>query len=340
MAIIKPSLKFAGSELNLSANAAPYLNDTVRRAVFNKSTNQEGAYLYFLPPYKADHEGNGVWYKKITIRDNFGTNFKEKYYVPDKANDPAEHFANSFKILYNEDSKIREEEVNGKKFKKYPSYGRTTERVLYNVAFSQSLQAGCHVLDLPLRNGADTLMGWVYGKDIAGNPRPPINEPTRCIPVFVKLKESSTNPWMIQPESSQAIQLPEQLADSDYLYNLDDVLVIKSKEEIIGKLREMYSSDVFEACMSNYPGLASKSTVHMSHPVARPAAPVPPPAPEPEPAPAPAPVINIPKANVGTATAVPAAMPQVDISSLPANPMASGNKLSREEAMKFIRGEG
>ena len=98
MAIIKPSLKFEGSELNLSASAAPYIKDGIRKALFNKTTNQEGAYLYFLPAYKADDRGQGVWFKKIAVRDNFGTNFKEKYYVANRAQDPADYFANNFRI--------------------------------------------------------------------------------------------------------------------------------------------------------------------------------------------------------------------------------------------------
>jgi hypothetical protein len=124
MAIIRPSLKFAGSELNLNNTAVPYIKDGVRRAMFNKTNNHEGAYLYFLPAYKQDEEGNGAWYKKITIRDSFGTNFKEKYYVPSRAADPAEYFYNNLRILYPEDAQIRESENNGKKFKQYPFCGR------------------------------------------------------------------------------------------------------------------------------------------------------------------------------------------------------------------------
>jgi len=160
MAIIRPSAKFEGSDLNLSASATPYIQEGVRKALFNKTNNAEGAYVYFLPAYKADTAGNGVWYKKMYIRDNFGTNFKEKYYVPNKANDPAEYFANNFRCLYPEEAKVTDTEVGGRKFKKYPNYGRTTERVMYNIAFAQNLSAGAHVLDLPLRNGAEILMNW------------------------------------------------------------------------------------------------------------------------------------------------------------------------------------
>lgn len=342
MPVIKPSLKFEGSDLNLVASSAPYIKEGVRRAIFNKTTNQEGAYLYFLPAYKADTHGNGVWYKKITIRDNFGTNFKEKYYVPNRADDPAEYFSNNFRILYSEESKPRDEEINGRKFKKYPNHGRLTDRVIYNVAFAQNLGLGAHVLDLPLRNGADILNNWLASKDLAGNNRQPINDPDQCFPVFVKLKENSANPWVLQIDSSQPVQLPPQLANSDYFYNLDDIFTIKSKEEIIAKLREMYSSSVFEDCMNGYDGL-TKGAVSMRSAVSAPKFTAPsatsPNVPEIKPVATPVsvPAIEIPKATI-VAPAAPINPPpaaEIDISSLPPNPMASA-KLSREEALKFI----
>lgn len=352
MAIIRPSLKFEGSELNLTASSAPYIKDSVRRAVFNKTTNQEGAYLYFLPAYKADHEGNGIWYKKVSIRDNFGSNFKEKYYVPNRSSDPAEYFANNFRILYPEDAKVTDQDVNGRKFKKYPNYGRVTDRIVYNVAFAQNLGAGAHVLDLPLRNGADNLMNWLDGRDISGRARQPVNDPDRCVPVFVKLKDGTANPWTIQVENNQPVQLPEQLADSDYLYNLDDIFISKSKEEIIAKLREMYSADVFDDCMNGYPGLTKTNTVRVAaledddeddeipraRTVQAPAAVVPAPV-----------ILNIPKATTTpapVAVAAPVAAPvavaavsvppsTINMAALPPNPMAVG-RMSKEEAMRFI----
>lgn len=328
MAIIKPSLKFEGSDLNLSASATPYIKEDVRRAIFNKSTNQEGAYLYFLPAYRADNSGGGVWYKKITVRDNFGTNFKEKYYVPSRAQDPAEYFANNFRILYPEDAKVTDVEANGKKFKKYPAHGRVTERVVYNVAFAQNLGLGAHVLDLPLRNGADILMGWLQGKDLVGNSRLPINDPERCVPVFVKLKENSANPWMIQVENNQPVQLPDQLADSDYLYDLDNIFELKSTDEIIAKLREMYSTDVFDDCMNGYSGLKKPAVQGFNSSPKAMVAPV-----QEIPKPVAVQAIEIPKATIKAPMAAINPPAAADISSLPPNPMG---KMSREEAMRFI----
>lgn len=335
MAIIRPSLKFAGSDLNLNNTAIPYFKEGVQRAIFNKSNNPEGAYLYFLPAYTQDAEGNGVWFKKISIRDNFGTNYKEKYYVPSRAADPAEYFSNNLRILYPEDAQIREVENNGKKFKQYPLCGRLADRVLYNVAFAQNLELGAYVLDLPLRNGADILMNWLDGKDLSGRQRQPVNNPDRCFPVFVKLKENSANPWMIQVDTSEPVALPDQLADSDYLYNLEDALVSKSKEEIIAKLREMYTADVFDDCMNGFPGLTKSSSPVMPSPVQV--------APKAEPVVV-RPVMNIPKPSMNVQKAetpkinIPSAVvaPEaVDISSLPPNPMSSP-RLSREEALRFI----
>lgn len=335
MAIIPPSRKFEGSELNLAASSAPYIKDGVRKALFNKNNNQEGAYLYFLPSYRVDSAGNGVWFKKITVRDNFGTNFKEKYYVPNKVKDPAEHFAFNFRQLYPEEARVKDVEVNGRKFKQYPSFGRATERVLYNVAFAQNLGTGAHVLDLPLRNGADILMNWLDGRDMRGNLREPINQPNNCFPVFVRLKDNSANPWMLQVDTSQAVALPEQLADSDYLYNLDEILVEKSKEEIIDKLRDMYP-DVFDECMENYAGLTRRS-VAVNQPAPQSAQPIQPPVQQPQPQPVVA--LNIPKATI-TAPSVPVNAPAVaDISSLPPNPMMNNSRLSREEALRFINQE-
>jgi hypothetical protein len=343
MAIIKPSLKFEGSELNLTASAAPYIKDGVRKAIFNKTNNQEGAYLYFLPAYKADDAGQGVWYKKIFIRDNFGTNYKEKYYVPNRAQDPADYFANNFKLLYPDDARVVDGESNGKKFKKYPNCGRLAERVVYNVAFAQNLGAGAHVLDLPLRNGADALMTWLEGKDLNGNRRQPINDHERCVPVFVKLKDNSANPWTVQVENNQAVQLPLQLADSDYLYNLDEIFVPKSKEEILAKLREMYSPDVFDDCMNGFPGL-TKSAVQGASLAERLS---PPPAKEIQPrqeiakaavAPVAVAAIDIPKVNISAPTTAINPPAAVDLSSLPKNPMMAG-MLSREEAQRFMSQE-
>ena len=368
MAVIKPSMDFEGSELNLSTNNTPYIKDGVRKIVFDKTTNQEGAFLCFLPAYKADSQGRGAWYKKILVRDNFGAKFKEKYFVESRDSDPAEYFASNYKYLYPEqfkDDNTGYEEKHGIKFKKYPACGRITERVLYNVAYANQTKMleGAHVLDLPLRSGADSLMNWLEGKDFNGNRRRPINDPDRTFPVFVQKKDKVVPPWVIQVDTNNPMQLPEGLVDSDVLYNLDEVLVIRNPQDTLEKLREMYPSDVFDDCMNGFPGLIKSSAAkpQFGKPVSAPSssrfqqaqaeqA-------EERPtrsferaameAPKPAMQMEFPKASVPSAapkefpkasipSAVPVSAPPVaDIESLPANPM-SLNRLSKEQAMRFI----
>lgn len=252
MAIIKPSKKFIGSEIDLR-DAGKYILPEVRQVTFNKRNNPNGAWLYFLPPYKVDAEGNGVWYKAFKIRDNFGEKFKEKYFVIE--NDPVAHFERNMKILFPEESKIIEgTDDNGQKRKIYPLFGRTTTRVVYNVAYVSNMEAGAHVLDLPSFNGASIINSWLGEKDTRGRERPVLNDPDSCIPVFIKLKEGGGAPWQIEPSQSEAANIPDELADSDALYDLDNVYIRKSPGELIEKLRSMYSTEIFERCMDGYPG--------------------------------------------------------------------------------------
>jgi hypothetical protein len=354
MPIILPSSSFEGSDLNLNYTPSSYIKDGVPKAVFTKAINKEGAYMLFLPAYKADRAGNGVWYKKIVVRDNFGTTYKEKYYVADRTSDPAEYFAANFRAMYPDQAKPVDSK-DGKPFKKYPFYGRLTERVLYNVAYAQALGDGPFLLDLPLRNGADSLMNWLETKDSFGRKREPVNHPDRCVPVFIQLRDSQ-NPWFIQPDGSQAIRLPDELADSSKLINLDEILVSKTKEEIISKLQDMYP-DLFDKCMEGYPGLLTNAVQPAFVSSRNVQAPV-------QQAPVQQATLNQPPARSFTppqddlnytrqghiptysqpqqqapvtAPAVPVNVPGVaDISSLPANPMSAGARMSREEALKFI----
>ncbi len=252
MAVIKPTKKFIGSEIDLR-DAGKYIKPEVRQVTFNKRVNPNGAWLYFLPPYKEDAEGNGVWYRTVKIRDNFGEKFKEKYVTID--NDPVAHFERNLKILFPEEAKIVEgTDDRGQSKKIYPLVGRTTTRVLYNVAYVNQMEAGAHVLDLPSYNGASIINSWLGEKDTRGRERPVLNDPDSCIPVFIKLKDGGGAPWQIEPSQSESTNIPDELADSDNMYNLDDVYVKKSPAELIAKLRDMYSPEIFEACINGYPG--------------------------------------------------------------------------------------
>lgn len=254
MAIIKPSKKFAGSEMS-SGDGGKYIRTDIRQVTFNKNNNKDGTYLYFLPAYKLDNSGAGVWFKVVTVRDNFGDKFKDKYVVLD-GNDPVAHFERNFRLNYPDDAAVVEEmnDKTGRTQKKYPNYGRITKRVIFNVAYSQDLEKGCHVLDLPAYNGANILQKWLEGKDNRGRERPMINDPERCIPVFIKLNDGGGAPWEITPDPTDPAQLPEQLADSDYIYNLDDIFQKKTTQELIAKLKEFYPSEIFEECMEGYAG--------------------------------------------------------------------------------------
>lgn len=252
MAIIKPSKKFIGSEIDLR-DAGKYIRPEVRQVTFNKRSNPQGAWLFFLPPYKLDAEGNGVWYKVFKIRDNFGEKYKEKYVVID--NDPVAHFERNMKIFYPEESQpVDTVDEKGQTKKSYPLFGRTTSRVIYNVAYVNNLEAGSHILDLPSFNGASIINSWLGEKDTRGRERPVLNDPDSCIPVFIKLKEGGGAPWQIEPSQSEAASIPDELADSDNLYDLDNVFVRKTSAELIQKLSEMYPRNVFERCMDGYPG--------------------------------------------------------------------------------------
>lgn len=254
MAIIKPTRKFIGSDLNNKAGSK-YIKDGVKQVLFNKNNNKDGAHLFFLPPYTTDVAGNGVWYKVFLIRDNFGTSFKEKFAV--KQGCPVEYFERQFKLRYPDEAKpVDIVDDTGQKRKQYPNHGRQTKRVIYNVAYATNLDAGNHILDLPVFMGASQITDWLETKDTKGREKPMLNDPSRAIPVFIKLKDGgSGNPWQIQPDQNDPSVLPDELADSDQLYNLDtDVLEYKSNEELIEKLRGFYTPDIFDACMEGFPG--------------------------------------------------------------------------------------
>ena len=257
MAIIKPSKKFAGSNMDPNGGGK-YLKPEVRQVSFAKGNHKDGVYLYFLPAYKVDNTGAGVWFKVISIRDNFGEKFKDKYVVNDGP-DPVAHFERNFKLLYPEDAAVVEElnEKTGRPMKRYPNYGRVTKRVLFNVAYTTELEKGAHVLDLPAFNGANILMKWMEAPDSRGRERALINDPERCVPVRIKLNDGGGAPWEIAPDPTDPGALPDQLADSDYLYNLDDVFVRKTNQELIQTLKDSFPPDVFEQCIEGFAGFGN-----------------------------------------------------------------------------------
>jgi hypothetical protein len=255
MPIIKPTKTFEGSNLERQSDFS-YIKNDVRQIIFNKKTNTEGLYLLFMPAYKQGITGN-PWFKVAKIGDKI----KKRYYVKNENADPATYFERNFRALYPELAKPQPAEGSNK-YPIYPNYGRLATRVIFNVGVLKELLSGepvdkvLHVLDLPSYNGADLLTKWMKAPQPDGTPNPMINDPEACIPVFVKLNSGGgTSPWEITPNSSKRYKIPDVYADSDNLYNLDEIFVDKSTEEIVDELRGMFNGSIFDQCMEGYQGL-------------------------------------------------------------------------------------
>lgn len=257
MAVINPTRTFEGSSLE-DKSGFGYIRQDVRQLTFGEKSNPEGLYIFFLPAYKVDSVGNGVWFKKVAVRDNFGTSVKRKYYVKNDNEDPATYFERQFKGYWPDDAKaVPATNARGQQIKNYQAYGRITNRVIFNVANYNELQKGSpvdktlFVLDLPAYNGADLLMKWMQSPGLTGGLNPLVNDPEKAVPVHVKLNiGSGSAPWQINPNAASTFKLPDVYADSVNLYNLDDIYVEKTDEEIISDLRSFYTSEIFDKCMA------------------------------------------------------------------------------------------
>jgi hypothetical protein len=275
MAVIPPSSEFDGSDIS-DQKFGTLLKSEVRSISFAKNAYPQGVYLYLLPAYKVDSRGRGVWYNPIAVRDNFGDRTKDRYVVWDPDHDPVTYFEYNVKQLYPELAEVKERMGPRGKQKEYPFFGRVSKRVLYNVIFKDNLRAGVHVLELPQSNGASLLDSWQRTPDANGQKRGPLSEPNRCIPVHFQLVVGSGNtPWKINPAPENAVALPAQLADTKNLYNLDNVYIRRTPEELLAKLKQMTHPDIFDACMRGYPGLATTVTVPDAHPVVMASSPLP-----------------------------------------------------------------
>jgi hypothetical protein len=342
MSVIPASRNFEGSDMSQSGDGK-YILSSVPQVLINTKENKDGIFLFFMPGYKVDSLGNGVWYKQITIRQNFGTSFKEKYYVPNVNDDPAEYFARHYKMLFPEEAKVKEEEKSGSKFKVYPAYGNITKRCIFNVLKCSAPNEGVFILDLPVFNGASQIDEYHKKPAFNGQPVPMINDHTRCTPVFIKCKSGGGNPWVIQPDLSQATPLPEQLCSSEYLNNLDNIFIEKPKEDIIEKLRSFFSPAIFDKCMTGYEGVKTIVTggvSHMASPVAV-ATPVAPATPSAFALPA---TLNIPKPSTTPVTSTPPAapVPTAEVASfgnpmsVPSAPAGSPTPVNKAQALAFL----
>jgi len=252
MAFIETSRSFEGSETS-GNHFGRLIKDGVRTMTFREEKNKTGNYVFLLPPYKQDRGGNGVWYKVIKVRKDFGIDVKESFCH--REGDPISYFANQCKLHFPNYAKVETITLdNGKAQKKYPTFGRITNSCIYNSAYVNELQLGAHVLVVPEHYVGQTIELWGKSRDAKGNLKPMLNERKNAIAVKIQLrgKEVQGNPWLIEIDGSQGWVLPDELSDSDYLYNLDDVLHYPENDYLIEKLRSITPTDIFNHCMSGY----------------------------------------------------------------------------------------
>ncbi len=250
MAVLTPTRQFEGSDLSTNI-FGKIIKEGVRVVNFREDKNREGNFFFILPPYKLDANGGTVSWKVIQVRDNFGIDIKETFAVG--RNCPVAYFSGKVKIDYPEFAKVVQTQVNNKQVKRYPPFGRVANKVLFNVAYMSQMQLGAHVLVLPQFGGGEHIEAWNRRRMPDGSEAPLLNDPASAIPVFIQLKRDAVGqPWTVTPEASKRYALPTELTDSDYLYNLDEVVHYLSVEELIEKLRNCVPADIFNRCMSGY----------------------------------------------------------------------------------------
>lgn len=350
MAIYQPSLNFEGGELSTNI-FGKIIIDGVRQINFRDERNKQGNYFFILPPYKLDSANHGVSWKTVQVRDNFGIDPKERFAVKDTTC-PINYFANQAKVLFPNYAKPEKVEVNGKTITRYPSFGRIAKKVIFNAAYIKEVTLGAHVLELPVFGAGETIYNWSRMKDEQGNDRGMINNPAAAKPVFIQLKKDAVgNPWVVQI-TDKDYPLPVQLSDTDYLYNLDNVVLYPSPEESIEKLRGFTPREIFNACMSGYrvngklvvAGVdIPKSEPQQEHsfqipPAQVPQVVLPPPVNFPKVGEfsAPPPQVNIPKAIAPSFSPPIGQQPIAEVVPNFSNPMATNAFQSPEDIRKFL----
>lgn len=273
MAILAPSANFEGSSLG-NNDSGRIIVPEARLIQLNKPEYKDGIYLFILPAYKLDRNGKGVWLNVIKVRDNFGLETKERFY--ESADSPVGYFANQAKLAFPEYTTVHTLKKDGQDRKVYPTFGRVSTRVVYNVAQTQHLELGAHIIEVPSYGCADVIDGYHHRPLRNGQLPSLVCDHLGATPVFFMLKKGGVgNPWVVNVESSEKQPLPLELADSDYLYNLDDAVIKPNNEELYEKLRVITPTDVFEQCMRGYklPG-SSQAVAFVTHaaPAEQPAA--------------------------------------------------------------------
>lgn len=332
---IKASPTFENSGID-QESLFDYIKPDVRQLIFNKETNTEGVYVLFLPGYKQDAYNNGVWYKKFKIRKAFGTDkAKKTYYVKDIDNDPANYFQRAFKARYPEEAKVIKagSPGNDTSFSIYPPYGFYSDRIVFNVGLLAALREQkpidkvVHVLDTPIYKGATMLFAWMDTKQPDGTPNPFIADDEAAVAVFISKSSEvgAMGGWRIEPRIDHRYKIPDAYTETQNLYNLDDIFIEMTNEEIISDLRGMFSAAVFDACMDGYAGI-DKLISYAKNPLPVSSVPVvsavtsllPPPALTPAITPLPAP----PAPSPAVAPAVQTSPLPAPVQSLPAAPVA------------------
>ena len=317
MAIIRASKTFEGSELKPRTNT--YIKPDIRTVSFGKD-EKDGVYLFILGAFKEDSNGNGVWYRPTKVRDNFGNGMiKEKF--ASQPGCPIDFFENRVRGFAPNMAKPTEtQDDNGRKRLNYPAWGRPAWRVLYNAAYFGKFEKGVHVLDLPMSGGGSVIDEFSRGRQPDGSENPSLTDYEAAIPVHIKLDLGAQGqPWKIMINPSKTFVLPVELADTEYIYNLDEVINYPSKAVLIEKLKSLVPPDIFRKGLEGYddgsyvpeisgpvvasprattpnypptPPVAEPDDVPFNHPPEMPAAPVIPKATK-----SVAPAVSIPKAN-------------------------------------------
>lgn len=257
MAIIRASRTFEGGEMKQSGGG--YLKSGTRTMNFRDKNNIEGVYVFILEAYKEDAAQNGVWYKPLKIRADFGLDQKEKFAV--QPNCPVDYFASKVKTYAPDFAKSQKVKRDNREMTVYPAYGRVTWRALYNAIYLKNPDLGIHVLDLPMNGGASVIDEYVKGKSPDGADNPRLNDYQAAIPVYIKLDLTAQGqPWKLVVKEGKTYSLEEQYADTENLYNLDNVVMYPSKEELLEKLRMVVPLNLFNQCMAGY----SDGTVKVS----------------------------------------------------------------------------
>lgn len=249
MAIIRASKTFEGGDL--SQRTSTYIKPGTRLVDFKNKEN--GVYLFILGAYKQDKSGAGVWYRPLHIRDNFGMGlYKKKFAI--QPNCPIEYFANKVQTFAPNMAKSTETRDDNNRVRWiYPAWGRSTWRVLYNAAIFKDFGSGVHVLDLPQSGGAAVIDEYVKGHQADGSENPDLTNYEAAIPVNIKLDlKVAGQPWKIRIDNSKTFVLPVELADTEYLYNLDDVINYPSKDSLIEELKSIVPTDIFKKGMEGY----------------------------------------------------------------------------------------